>query len=132
MSDLTKVIEENFLNLPWIDEVNSDFTFRGWSMEGRECEEFIDIVINMEHAKEARKWFDDLPLDVFAQDENGENISMSYDDSEEVAEMRSDDTEEEGYEWPEDMIEIIIHSQTHLKWFAEACQNVRNENEQKG
>ena len=123
---LTKVFEENFLNLPWIDEVNSDFTFQGWSMEGRKNMVFIDVVINMEHVTEARKWFDNLSLDTFAQDENGENISMKYDESEDVAEMQNDDTEDPDYEWPEDMISIAIHSQTHLKWFADACQNIRN------
>ena len=126
-SQLTTVIEENFLNLPWIDEVNSDFTFQGWSMEGRDNEVFIDVVINMEHAKEARAWYDNLSLDTLAEDENGDNISISYDESEEVAEMRNDDTDDPDYEWPEDMISFIIHSQTHLELFAEACKNVRNE-----
>ena len=125
-TQVATAIKENLLNLHWIDEVNSDLELYDWTMEDRNGDTFIDIIINMEHAKEAWEWYDNLPLDTGEEDEQGETISILYDDSKEVAKLRGDDVTEENYEWPEDKIEICLHSQTHLKWLAEACIKTSN------
>ena len=82
---------------------------------------FIDIEVNMEHSKEAQQWYSNLPLRMDEDDENGNTLWMSYDESEDCAEMRNDDVTEEGYEYPPDHIEICVRSQTHLRQLAEAC-----------
>jgi len=56
--------------------------------EYRSGKTFIDIIIIMEPAKERQEWYDNLPLDTGEEDERGETIWISYDDSKEVAKLR--------------------------------------------
>ena len=56
--------------------------------EYRSGKAFIDIIIIMEPAKERQEWYDNLPLDTGEEDERGETIWISYDDSKEFAKLR--------------------------------------------
>jgi hypothetical protein len=142
--EVWKALVENLLNLPWIDEIDSHEGFPefvdfkehegksigyGWSMGDCDSddESFIDIEVNMEHAKAAYEWYINLPLSMDEEDENGETMWISYDESEKIAEMRNDDVNEEGYEYPCDHIEICVRSQTQLRWLAEACIEINKD-----
>lgn len=132
---VAEALSDNLLNLPWIDEITSHEGFPegdvfykqdgtmecNWYMGEKDDDTFIDIEVNMEHSKEAQQWYSNLPLRMDEDDENGNTLWMSYDESEDCAEMRNDDVTEEGYEYPPDHIEICVRSQTHLRQLAEAC-----------